>query len=672
MALTLTEDAIRSRVSLTHDNLEDVKSLSLPGTYHEKIVSLGTSLRKFTKLKSLDLSRNALESLQGLESLGLLEKLNLYYNNIGSLEELKRLKHTPNLKELDLRLNPVTRSEPDYRLYLIHMLPSLQKLDDRSVRDRERQAALTHFSSSQATEMTYHPPKKEQTQKSPHPRAEFTSKLGKPSVLDDDDVAILDLIAKKNGDLGQPTHLTGSVAREPAMEEYSLEMLKSLSTQDLSASETGLSSLPPTGKAKKASSLPPPKNDDNALAAYKDRYPNIASIASNELPLKSEHKRYDPHLQYQDEVDAYSKYRSHGYFTPNPTKEENPSDVSQLPTERGAYPPPPDLPTRVGHERERGREKDSYKDGGDAEMRTRHRRTNSVPSNTQVFSTEQALPEPSQPTWQSLHPSSKRHNAGLVQARLNDNPVMMHMLFRILDYVDRYWNGSKSLHQHAKFLGLALDVIEDMLKDGSLTGLQSNINTLKQHVERLKEENTSLRESQARNSNKDTTTASEAQLKMSLKQARSEVERLGMDLEQYVKENNRLQRKLDLQESAASYNLGGAAPAPTLHNDLQRQNEALSHEIDGLRNRLKQYAQMQELASMLQRTHLSLVQTNDHLLREMEEERRRHRHEVEQMRWSYDQLKKTMSYLPSTIKHDSTVTTNNITSTASLFRDTDH
>lgn len=42
---------------------------------------------------------------------------------------------------------------------------------------------------------------------------------------------------------------------------------------------------------KKASSLPPPKNDDNALAAYKDRYPNIASIASNELPLKSEHKR---------------------------------------------------------------------------------------------------------------------------------------------------------------------------------------------------------------------------------------------------------------------------------------------------------------------------------------------------------------------------------------------
>ena len=40
--------------------LDDVKSLSLPGTYNEKISSLGTSLNGFTRLKSLDLSRNAL------------------------------------------------------------------------------------------------------------------------------------------------------------------------------------------------------------------------------------------------------------------------------------------------------------------------------------------------------------------------------------------------------------------------------------------------------------------------------------------------------------------------------------------------------------------------------------------------------------------------------------
>lgn len=37
--------------------------MSLPGTYQEKIGSLGDSLKHFTRLKSLDLSRNAIESL---------------------------------------------------------------------------------------------------------------------------------------------------------------------------------------------------------------------------------------------------------------------------------------------------------------------------------------------------------------------------------------------------------------------------------------------------------------------------------------------------------------------------------------------------------------------------------------------------------------------------------
>ena len=51
-----------------------------------------------------------------------------YYNNISSLEELHRLRHNTRLQELDLRLNPVARNEPDYRLFLIHMLPNLRRL----------------------------------------------------------------------------------------------------------------------------------------------------------------------------------------------------------------------------------------------------------------------------------------------------------------------------------------------------------------------------------------------------------------------------------------------------------------------------------------------------------------------------------------------------------------
>ena len=44
--------------------LADVRSLALPGSYHEKVTHLGRSLVGFTRLKQLDLSRNALRSLE--------------------------------------------------------------------------------------------------------------------------------------------------------------------------------------------------------------------------------------------------------------------------------------------------------------------------------------------------------------------------------------------------------------------------------------------------------------------------------------------------------------------------------------------------------------------------------------------------------------------------------
>ena len=57
--------------------VEDVRSLSLPGTYHEKIDSLGISLRRFTRLKHLDLSRNAIDNLEVCKN-GVLGKLLIY------------------------------------------------------------------------------------------------------------------------------------------------------------------------------------------------------------------------------------------------------------------------------------------------------------------------------------------------------------------------------------------------------------------------------------------------------------------------------------------------------------------------------------------------------------------------------------------------------------------
>lgn len=107
--ITINEDWIRKKLNITHDNLEDIKTLSLAGTYQEKISHLGNALHKFTRLKELDLSRNSLVSLEGLENCKNLEKINLYYNNIFTLKEIERLKHNNMLNELDLRLNPITK-----------------------------------------------------------------------------------------------------------------------------------------------------------------------------------------------------------------------------------------------------------------------------------------------------------------------------------------------------------------------------------------------------------------------------------------------------------------------------------------------------------------------------------------------------------------------------------
>ncbi|XP_069460477.1 leucine-rich repeat-containing protein 36 isoform X2 [Ambystoma mexicanum] len=142
----IDERWVRSKAALEPGTKpEMVDSLTLQGTYSEKVVSLGESLKNFKNVRSLDLSRNLLVSLEGIECLKSLMQLNLYYNNIPTTTEVARLIHLPFLKELDLRLNPVTRNEHDYRLTVVHMLENLDTLDDRAVRESERHSAKMLF-----------------------------------------------------------------------------------------------------------------------------------------------------------------------------------------------------------------------------------------------------------------------------------------------------------------------------------------------------------------------------------------------------------------------------------------------------------------------------------------------------------------------------------------------
>lgn len=137
--LTLEEICSRTDINLSVISPTRVSTLGFPGSIDEKITTIGNSLLMFTRLKKLDLSRNALTTVEGLNTLKTLEELHLYYNLISNSGELTRLKANEKLRVLDLRLNPVTKC--DYRSMLISILPKLELLDERVVSLPERKLA---------------------------------------------------------------------------------------------------------------------------------------------------------------------------------------------------------------------------------------------------------------------------------------------------------------------------------------------------------------------------------------------------------------------------------------------------------------------------------------------------------------------------------------------------
>ncbi|XP_048880950.1 centrosomal protein of 72 kDa isoform X3 [Brienomyrus brachyistius] len=220
--LSVTERWIRRKVSLHHSCLADVRSLCLPGNYEGKIRHLGNSLKNFVRLKTLDLSHNALVSVEGIQQLKMLEVLNLYYNNISSLKDVLLLCKLKALRELDLRLNPVVRSTPDYRLYLVYALPNLRKLDDCPVRDSERKASILRFPTDAMFDngqAAAFPPGR--SQRSSQPRTALVNRMvEKRFFLDDNDEAVLNLVTKGNLDPSEP--LKSSTNKQPECQLYDL------------------------------------------------------------------------------------------------------------------------------------------------------------------------------------------------------------------------------------------------------------------------------------------------------------------------------------------------------------------------------------------------------------------------------------------------------------------
>ncbi|KAH0627100.1 hypothetical protein JD844_002505 [Phrynosoma platyrhinos] len=178
---------------------------------------------------------------------------------------------------------------------------------------------------------------------------------------------------------------------------------------------------------------------------------------------------------------------------------------------------------------------------------------------------------------------------------------------RLLDLVDKYWNGSKSLHCNQQFLSQAETVLSEIqksaptehkkktLEDQNLNDLLLEKKTLQKDLSRQEEEYS----------------VKINNLKLDLDNTKKEMEVLKQHLDNLLKEN----AALKVHNSKIEQNIekaDTAAPAP-----LQTS-----------------------------RTELTLVSTNERLLKELDETRLRHKAEVEQLQWNYDQLKKTVDTLP--------------------------
>ncbi|XP_068700637.1 centrosomal protein of 72 kDa-like isoform X2 [Montipora foliosa] len=612
---------------------DDVKSLSLPGTFHEKISFLGTSLTGFTRLKSLDLSRNALASTEGLDSQVTLESLNLYYNNISSLKDLYWLRNLSNLKDLDLRLNPVTKNEPDYRLFIAHMLPNLRRLDDRSVRDSERRAAIMHFTSDQASEFDrqYSGSSKVESERLSLPRTDMIHNLTSClTVLEDDDVAVLDLISRTGGDLTQPRGLSGSAARVPDLDSYTRDELYKMFPP--TKHETELKNRPIQGVH-----LRPIQ--DRAYVHFADDY-DFGLEDSN------------PNLKYKDETSASTAISTRGHFTPNPRLKNNngtPSGRQQNSFTQGdnLEEPKRNIPRGEG----RGRSGDvlplSARSYDFSPSRKRHQPS---PKQSQGSLADKiGKGEGSSP---SENPPST-----LICAESGQSVDQEDLLNKLLDLVDKYWNGSKSLHHHSKFQSLAQKLLSSHLPhnmDGLLVTssfengkLQEELTERTAEISRMRDQ---MSQQQSELEEVRGKLKSHETLKNSLDAASHELNSVQSRLVEFQEENNSLRSKIRSLEVASQ----GVTEQEKLIGELQHRNVSLQEEVKTLNQHVQQQninlQQLQELTNMLQESHRSLVSTNDHLLRELDETRLRHQHEVNQMHWSYDNLKKTMEWLPNSAK----------------------
>ncbi|XP_008575206.1 PREDICTED: centrosomal protein of 72 kDa [Galeopterus variegatus] len=602
----------------------ELQSLSIPGTYQEKITHLGNSLMSLTGLKSLDLSRNSLVSLEGIQYLIALESLNLYYNCISSLTEVFRLHSLTELMDVDFRLNPVVKNESDYRLFVVHMLPKLRQLDDRPVRESERKASRLHFASEDSLDSEESFPAALKVGRPSHSRAGHTDASAKCLVMDADDEAVLNLIAECEWDLSNPPGSTSSSQKDHEANFHSSQESRHL--------------------------LSPQSMQHQCGDSIKRGHEKRKSSSRGCCPEKQLQNHY-----CGEEPEAYHSYGPHAYFTPHPDSMDiedstaSSSPKSSLSTQKTLNPLP--VPEKYRKQRVPG---GRFQAPSDQECLSCLERTNGPSSPEESLSRQSVSEGRSERTFSRSETSAaeeqrshsmnstrelspKSHSAALPGKKAAQEVVLLEAL---LDLVDRYWSGCKSLHDNDVFLAQARHILSSIQE---FTATQDSSATVNEEMRCLTLENKSLQSHLAEQQQQYTMKLSEVMSELSA--TRKDVDDLRHHLDKSLEENSSLKSLLFSMEKEVK-NADTSATLNLQISGLQTSVKRLSGEIVELKQHLEHYDKIQDLTQMLQESHSSLVSTNEHLLQELSQARALHRAEVEQMHWSYRELKKTVALFP--------------------------
>ncbi|XP_029464646.1 leucine-rich repeat-containing protein 36 isoform X2 [Rhinatrema bivittatum] len=664
--VSLSESWVRSRAveqGQKADKADMVEFLSLQGSYAKKIVSLEDAFKNFKNLQSLDLSRNLLTSLEGIEYLQSLRLLNLYYNNIASLLEVSRLKTLPALKDLDLRLNPVTRNEANYRFFVVHLLEkSLETLDDRTVRESEKKTAQQHFGLTEKEEnLLGKENEREKTIKSNTCDINISPKLGLDagvvldSVINNAMESSKRWMAQKiqqSSEMKDPLKmsLTSSPAQLPEEKKGTTQALQGQNNLDdesrplLSPTRSSLRCPGKLSLGRSKEGCRVTFAECSPLDSYLEK--DNTSESNNEISLTrtlsfNENKALLPKPYISKDTDLINYGNSYlvssslkSETIKNSDTEKRSSNCSSKPSEDL------ELPLQSSYEEtikqqsgdQSSRERSNLSSDlyimtqmdNDPLLSTLVSDLNNLKSMQRSFPSDILLEKSispsitatinSSPSSKDKEFSSKRCSSpekivtspyepflgsskAEIERATNLNSLMSPksspthkekeiVLQKLLELVDRYWNGSGSLLNNQRFLTPARELLSSLM----VSTPYMNINGCGLEIPTLTFQRCCKHE---------------------------DVESLKQKLEKLAEENCSLICKIQQMEAVAISNSSITGNQTLSPDDLRHKNEQLHLQVEYLTQQLKQYKRLQDTMSLLQDSQRCLVSTNDFLLQQL-------------------------------------------------------